>query len=138
MTDTVTSLNLLIVEDEVLIALSIEDTLLSSGHVIVGIAGDVASALDLARSSKIDLALCDVRLAKGDSGIDVASRLADQGIPVVYLSGNCPPHASHALVLGCISKPFQTAALHSAVVAAYQIANGARHVDTPRELTLFR
>ena len=137
MSDSTPKLNLLIVEDEALIAMTVEDALLSYGHTVVGIADTVASALDISRSYPIDLALCDVRLANGDSGIDAANGLAQQGIPVVYLSGNCPPDAFNPLVIGCISKPFHTAALNSAVLAGYQIAKGGERSEVPPALTLY-
>ena len=130
-------LNLLIVEDEALIAMTIEDALLTHGHTVVGIADTVTSALDLAGRYAVDLALCDVRLAHGDSGIEAAHKLAEQGIAVVYLSGNCPPGSSDPLVIGCISKPFSVAALHSTVMAAYRIAKGEWLIDAPRALSLY-
>jgi two-component system, response regulator PdtaR len=137
MTDGTSKLNLLIVEDEALIAMTIEDALLSYGHTVAGIADTVASALDIARSYAIDLALCDVRLANGDSGIDAANELTQQGIPVVYLSGNCPQGASNSLVVGCISKPFRTNGLNSAVLLAYQIAKGGKRTGALGALTLY-
>ncbi|SFR80499.1 response regulator [Sphingomonas jatrophae] len=132
------SLNLLIVEDEALIAMMVEDALALHGHVIVGIAEDVASALDLADAHHVDFALCDVRLANGDSGVDAAIELGRRGIPVVYLSGNCPPSAAHRLVVGCISKPFHTASLNASVLAAFEIAGGASPDLAPTALTLYR
>ncbi|MET1757137.1 response regulator [Novosphingobium sp. RD2P27] len=129
-------LNLLVVEDEALIAMLIEDALTLHGHTVVGIADNVDDALALAEEHEIDLALCDVRLAKGDSGVDAALKLADRGVPVVYLSGNCPGSAGHPLILGCVSKPFHTAALHKSVAAAHAIAAGAKS-DPPEALTLY-
>ncbi|MCC2977038.1 response regulator [Sphingomonas sp. PL-96] len=137
MTERTTTLNLLIVEDEALIAMTIEDALTSYGHRVVGIAEDVASALSLARAHPVDLALCDVRLAHGDSGVDAAARLADRGIPVVYLSGNCPTDAAAPLVVGCISKPFRTASLHASVLAAHAIAKGGSAIKAPEALALY-
>ncbi|MEZ0497401.1 response regulator [Sphingomonas sp. IW22] len=137
MSDSTPKLNLLIVEDEALIAMTVKDALLSYGHTVVGIADTVTSALDISRSCPVDLALCDVRLANGDSGIDAADGLAQQGIPVVYLSGNCPPDAVSPLVVGCISKPFHTAGLNSAVLVSYQIAKGGERIEVPPALTLY-
>ncbi|MEW9854908.1 response regulator [Novosphingobium sp. M1R2S20] len=130
-------LNLLIVEDEALIAMLIEDALTLHGHTIVGTADNVQEAIALGQAGDVDLALCDVRLAQGDSGVDAAVKLAELGIPVIYLSGNCPGRADHRLILGCVSKPFHTAALHKSVVAAHSIAAGAAPPMIPTALTLY-
>ena len=127
----------LIVEDEALIAMMMEDALVARGHRVVGVADTLSSALDLAGAHAIDLALCDVRLANGDSGVDVARALAQQGIPVVYVSGNCPADAPHPLVIGCVNKPVPVAALHATVLAACQIAEGGE-VAVPPALKLYR
>lgn len=130
--------NLLIVEDEALIAMMMEDALISRGHRVVGVADTLPSALDLAGAHAIDLALCDVRLANGDSGVEVATQLAQQGIPVVYVSGNCPADAPHPLVIGCVNKPVPVAALHATVLAACQIAKADEPVAVPPALILYR
>lgn len=137
MSEATRTLNLLIVEDEALIAMTIEDALTADGHRVIGVADTLESARDHTRAHAIDLALCDVRLANGDSGIQVASELARQGIPVVYLSGNCPPASSEPLVVGCISKPFHAATLPSTVLAAYRIAKGEERGGAPQALTLY-
>ena len=53
----------LVVEDEFLVALHLEDLLTELGHQVVGPAGRINEALDLARSCEIDFAVLDVNLA---------------------------------------------------------------------------
>lgn len=130
-------LRLLVIEDEALVAMLIEDALALAGHEVVGVADTGADALRIAGEREIDLALCDVRLAAGDSGVAVAHQLAARGVPVMYLSGNCPAAAEHPLVIGCVSKPFHTASLCAAVEAAYRAARGDRPERLPSGLTLF-
>ncbi len=122
-----TPLNLLIIEDEALVAMLVEDALTLHGHRVIGIADTVASAMALADGERPDLALCDVKLADGDSGLTAAQLLADRGIPCVFLSGNCPENGGHPLVIGCIAKPFRAGSLGAAVRAAHQ----TRPADDP-------
>lgn len=132
-----TPLNLLIIEDEALVAMLVEDALTLHGHRVIGIADTVASAMALADGERPDLALCDVKLADGDSGLTAAQLLADRGIPCVFLSGNCPENGGHPLVIGCIAKPFRAGSLGAAVRAAHQTATGRRPSDPPPALKFY-
>lgn len=118
------ALQVLIVEDEALIAWLIEDALALQGHASAGIADTLATALDLADRQRPDLALCDVKLARGDSGVAVAEALAARGIPSLFLSGNCPGAGGHPLIIGCVDKPFRTDTLGIAATIAHARANG--------------
>jgi CheY-like chemotaxis protein len=77
---------ILIVEDELLVALLIEDLLGELGCSILGPCGSVAKALDAARSEAFDLAVLDVNLA-GEKVYPVVEVLAERGIPFLFLSG---------------------------------------------------
>lgn len=131
------SLRLLVVEDEAIIAMLVEDALTMAGHVVVGVAESAAEALAIAAREPIDLALCDVRLAENDSGITVARELSSRGVPCLYVSGNCPTAAEHPLIVGCVGKPFATAALSRAVEAAYRLAHGEHEVMIPKSMHVF-
>ncbi|MDQ1230276.1 response regulator [Sphingomonas sp. SORGH_AS_0879] len=130
-------LNLLIIEDEALVAMLVEDALTLHGHHVIGIADTVASAMALAEQDRPDLALCDVKLADGDSGLTAAQLLADRGIPCVFLSGNCPDRGGHPLVIGCIAKPFRPGSLGLAVRAAYRVATGQPVDHAPPALKFY-
>ncbi len=130
-------LNLIIIEDEALVAMLVEDALTLHGHRVIGIADTVSSAMALADAERPDLALCDVKLAEGDSGVTAAQLLADRGIPCVFLSGNCPEHGGHPLVIGCIAKPFRAGSLGAAVRAAHLTAIGKRPSDPPPALKFY-
>ena len=130
-------LNLLIIEDEALVAMLVEDALTLHGHRVIGIADTVASALALAEAERPDLVLCDVKLANGDSGLTAAQLLAHRGIPSVFLSGNCPERGGHPLVIGCIAKPFRAGTLGAAVRAAHLTAQGKRPIDPPAALKFY-
>lgn len=76
----------LIVEDELLVALLIEDILVELGCEPVGPFGSVAGALSAAGSEPIDLAVLDVNLA-GEMVYPVAEFLEEHHIPFLFVSG---------------------------------------------------
>jgi CheY-like chemotaxis protein len=76
----------LIVEDELLVALLIEDVLVDLGCSTLGPCGSVATALDAARTEPFDLAVLDVNLG-GEMVYPVAEVLAQRHIPFLFLSG---------------------------------------------------
>jgi CheY-like chemotaxis protein len=132
------ALRLLVVEDEALVAMLIEDALLLHGYDVVGIADTAAAAIDMAERERPDLALCDVKLADGDSGTTIAASLAARGIPCLYLSGNCPERGSNnRLIVGCLPKPFHTASIGVAVQAAYEVALGRQPAVMPTGMMLY-
>jgi CheY-like chemotaxis protein len=77
---------ILIVEDEVLVAMHVEDLVIAMGHEIVGPATRLGEALKLARQTAIDFAILDVNLA-GESSAPVAEILRERGIPFVFATG---------------------------------------------------
>jgi DNA-binding response OmpR family regulator len=76
----------LVVEDEMLVALMIEATLLDSGAQIVGPAAGLAEALRLARDEVIHAAILDINIRDGSS-YPVADVLCERGIPFAFSSG---------------------------------------------------
>lgn len=79
--------NILIVEDEGIVALGLEDTLQMEGYRVCGIADNGKEALRIAEKETVDLVLLDIQL-KGDwDGIETARRLtAIKDIPFIYLT----------------------------------------------------
>jgi CheY-like chemotaxis protein len=79
-------LRVLVVEDEVLIAMYLEDILLELGCEVIGPASTVSEALDLAARSKLDAATLDVNLGK-ETVYPVAEALEQARIPFVFVTG---------------------------------------------------
>jgi CheY-like chemotaxis protein len=77
---------ILIVEDEVIIAMMIEDFLVELGWVVLGPAARREQALAMVRDADIDAALLDVNLNGGDS-FAVADILSQRHIPFVFATG---------------------------------------------------
>ncbi|WP_428485505.1 response regulator [Rhodopila sp.] len=78
--------HVLVVEDEMLIAMLIEDMLVDQGCTVIGPFNTLASALDAARTERFDLAILDVNLA-GEKVYPVAEALTARHIPFLFLSG---------------------------------------------------
>ena len=79
-------LRVLVVEDEMLVAMNIEDMLLELGHEVAGLASRLEPALSLAREGSFDIAMLDVNLA-GEQSFPVADILAARGIPFLFATG---------------------------------------------------
>lgn len=76
----------LIVEDEVLVAFEMSDTLNDMGLEVVGPSVHLAEAERRAETSDIDIAFLDVNLGRGQTSEPVARILRRRGIPFVYLT----------------------------------------------------
>ncbi|WP_437966507.1 response regulator [Sorangium sp. So ce260] len=79
-------LRILIVEDEPIIASSLEDVLTDLGCVVIGPALNMRDALRLAREAEMDGASLDVNIA-GEKVYAVADILMARGIPFVFITG---------------------------------------------------
>lgn len=77
---------ILVVEDEMIVAMLIEDILTDAGATVVGPAARVSRALDLLQTEPVDAALLDVNLA-GEMTTPVAEELRRRGIPFAFATG---------------------------------------------------
>ena len=119
------SLKILIIEDELVTALDIRETLEKAGHTITDIARNLPAALNSARNNPPDLMLIDVHLEhSSEDGIMIAQRLlAQQTKPIIYLTG----HSEQATILRAqqtgpaayLLKPFRHKELAIQVELAY-------------------
>jgi two-component system, response regulator PdtaR len=80
--------NVLIAEDDPVIALGLVERVRSLGHEPVGPAADGAEAVELARANTADLYLFDIEMPNLD-GLEAAQQLAAEGLrrPVVVITG---------------------------------------------------
>jgi CheY-like chemotaxis protein len=81
-----TPLNILIVEDEALIAMMAEDMIDGIGHRVVAICSTVADALAAVDAGGFDCALLDVNL-NGDSSMPIADALTTRGALFAFTTG---------------------------------------------------
>lgn len=109
------SARILIVEDEMTIAMMLEDMLDALGHHAVAVAARLPQALELAKTCEFDLAILDVNL-DGQTSFPVAATLRQRKIPFLFATGygtaGIDPDYADARVL---KKPFLMAELGEAV-----------------------
>jgi CheY-like chemotaxis protein len=79
-------LRILIVEDSPVIALAIEDMLHALGHVPLGPVGNMASALEMARTGQMDAAVVDLNV-RGTKTFALLKILDDRNVPFLIISG---------------------------------------------------
>jgi response regulator NasT len=104
-------MRVLVAEDETIIRLDLRDLLERSGFEVCAEARDGEEAVDLARSSRPDVAIMDVKMPKLD-GIEAARRILDERpIPIVMLTAygqdELVGRAVEAGVFGYLVKPFR-------------------------------
>ncbi len=115
--------NILVVEDESIVAKDIQHSLKKLGYTVVGICSNGEDAIKTAEELKPDLVLMDIML-KGDmSGIEAASFIREKyNIPVIYLTAYADERTlSKAKVsepYGYIIKPFKEIDLHTSIEMA--------------------
>lgn len=113
--NVVDGLRLLVVEDEMLIAMTIEDVLTDLGCVVLGPAATVAKAMDIVQGQQIDGAILDLNL-KGEQATPIAEALQERGVPFFFLTGYGTAAASqNAFSVPTLTKPFEPAALRQII-----------------------
>lgn len=85
-----TNLRVLIVEDEMTIALLLEEMVEDLGHEVAELAMRLPQALELATTRPLDLAILDVNL-DGHMSYPVAEVLEKRGVPYVFATGYGAP-----------------------------------------------
>jgi DNA-binding NarL/FixJ family response regulator len=110
----------LIVEDELLIAINNAGVVDDIGCDVVGIAATAADALAIAEQRRPDLAIVDITLGDGMDGVELARRLiARHGMRVIFASAQHDERTRHRADLvgpaGFLRKPFPDRALQDLV-----------------------
>ena len=117
---------LLVVEDEPLVAFDAEHVLGDAGYTVVATTDRVAEA------TRLD---GHVRLADG-SGVAVATAAQEAGIPVLFVTGECPPEA-RSLAVACLAKPYASRDLLAAIRAVDEVLEGRSPKRVPGGFLLF-
>ncbi|AFY94532.1 response regulator [Chamaesiphon minutus] len=117
--------NILVVEDESIVAWDIKETLEKLGHQVVDLVVSGTEAIRAATTSRPDLVLMDIRLAGEMDGITAANEIYRQlNIPVVYLTAHADEdtlaRAIKTAPFGYLSKPFQAQSLQSTIKVALE------------------
>ena len=125
---------ILIVEDEIFVAMDIERILADAGYTVKAIAPDRETALE---HGDVDIAFVDINLRDGQTGPSIACDLASRnGTKVFYVTANpAQINPIAATALGYIRKPFSEGAIRAAAHLAAQ-PSLPREVDH-HEIRLF-
>jgi CheY-like chemotaxis protein len=126
--------DILIIEDEPLIAMDLEALVEGLGHNVTGVARTRTEAVKLAASKRPGLILADIQLADGSSGLDAVNDLLKSfEVPVIFitayperfLTGERPEPAF------LIAKPFQPANVSAVISQALFFQQSARRRPVP-------
>ena len=111
---------ILVVEDEMLLAMSMEDMLADFGCDVVGPVARIADGVKLANAERLDGAILDINVA-GAEVFPVARELAGRRIPFIFVSGygtaNLP---SEWLGRPTLQKPFYPKDLAASMAKAFK------------------
>jgi PAS domain S-box-containing protein len=128
--------NILIVEDEYIVAWDIKETLDRLGHHTVDLVGSGEDAIRSAAQNDPDLVLMDIRLDGLLDGIAAGNEIYHNlEIPVVYLTAHADEmtlkRATRTNPFGYIIKPFQAQSLQSTI----QIALNRHELETSTQIS---
>jgi DNA-directed RNA polymerase specialized sigma24 family protein/CheY-like chemotaxis protein len=121
--------DVLIIEDEIFIAMELEEVMKGLGHRVVGIARTHSEALALAKRERPGLILADIQLADGSSGLDAVNDMLESfeapvifitAYPERFLTGSRPEPAF------LIAKPFQPAMVSAVASQALFFRSNAK------------
>jgi CheY-like chemotaxis protein len=114
----------LVVEDEAIIAGMIEDMLTDLGAVVVGPAGTLAKAVELASREAIDAAMLDVNL-RSERIDPVVETLRGRGVPFILATGYGAAAAAGMDGALVVEKPFTRDRLESALTTVLGASAGS-------------
>jgi CheY-like chemotaxis protein len=121
--------DVLIIEDEPIIAMDIEELVRSCGHRVVGVAASEAEAVEIAHRVRPGLILADINLGRGGDGSAAVARIMrDHYAPVIFVTAY-PERLLTGEALEptfVITKPFEPLTL---AIATYQAVTGGVRLD---------
>lgn len=123
---------ILIVEDEILVATDIQESLESLGYTVLGMVDTAQKAVETVEKQLPDLILMDINLKGEMTGIDAAKIITkNHDVPIIYLTANTDidtvNKAKVALPYGYISKPFTDKDLQTNIeIAIFKFANDVK------------
>ncbi len=113
----------LVVEDERLVATALRNELEHFGYTVSGVAGTGTEAIVKAVETRPDVVLMDIQLQGRIDGIEAGREIRDRcGIPVIYLSAffdeQTVARASETGAFGYLLKPYEERELHTTIEMA--------------------
>jgi len=119
-------MNVLIVEDAALIAMSLAVELKRAGHTIIGPAHSAAGAITLARAQPPELAFIDIDLETSGDGIALARQLRSEfELAVIFTTGQPDTARANAdCAIGLLVKPYAPAVIVEVAFYAEAVLQG--------------
>lgn len=129
---------LMIVEDEVLVAMALRDELESAGFDVLDLTDRHQEAVAVARESAPDLALVNIQLRGRDDGIALAEHLKALDIPVLLISGQVSrAQSAKTVAIGSMPKPYSALEMVAAVIYLLAHLRGDESPVPPAGLEVF-
>ena len=130
------NLNILIVEDNLLIAHSLTIILTELGHQVIAAANNGIEALEVLESVKPDVVLLDINLQSGINGIQIAEEINEKyGLPFIFVTGYIDPTtvklADKVQPAGYLPKPFSKETIQLALELAMEAFKIRRKNQNP-------
>lgn len=105
----------LVVEDEMMIAMMLEDILADLGHQVAGVAMRLPQAIELSKGIDADVAILDINL-DGRKSFPAAAVLRERGVKLIFASGYGSPGLEAPFLEEVIlKKPFEASDIRSAL-----------------------
>ena len=128
---------ILIVDDERIVATSLQAQLQRMGYGVAGIASSGEEAIKKTEETRPHLVLMDIVLHGPMDGIEAAQQIRSQwNIPIIYASAYADPETLHRAratdPAGYLVKPFGQEELSRAIESALQGGDGSKTADEPR------
>lgn len=132
-------MQVLIVENDEHIAMILKDIVeLEQTHKVTGVVCDLDGALASIEACRPQLVLIDLHLAGNATGIEVAARARERGLPTLFTTGSPLPFPVPEIALGCLCKPYSCYSVAQSLRIAEQIIGGmANPFEVPHELELY-
>lgn len=130
----------LIVEDELIIAMSIKDALGDAGYPVLGPAVTYEGAMSLAGAQRPDIALVNIDLrSERDGGVVARHLMAQFATPSIFISGAAVRVAANQDVAwGSVAKPYRVETIVETIEVVASLLGGCEPVHIPDGLTLFQ
>lgn len=129
---------ILLVEDQAILGMELEFALEHAGHTVVGIAADARQAMSLAAQTRPELAIVDINLRDGKTGILIAETIGREfGVTVLFATAEpelLPEQFAGAY--GVVVKPYSAPSVHQAVEYCLALRDGEDPGPRPEQLRL--
>ena len=132
--------NILIVEDEFIIAENLSATIEEAGYNVIGVAENVDEALGLLRNNEVDLLLLDINLNQPVDGVQIAHIVnTDFSLPFIFVTAFVDQatieKVKHTKPYGYVTKPYSEVDIKIAIDLALSKFKSEAEIKTPADDT---